>query len=873
MFSWLAHLTARLRATFKPAMLDRDLNDELDTHVSLLADEYERRGMSREDARRKAMVELGGVAQLREAHREVRSLPFLETFWRDLHYSFRSLRRDAGFTTFAILITALGVGAGTTIFSVVNTLLLRPLPVRDAASLVWVKPASTNPEGDLSSETLKVNPFVEFRDQNRSFSGMAAYFAFYQPGSANLTGAGEPERLTALPVSQNFFPLLGVAPRVGRNFSQEECQANLPVALLTEGFWKRRFAGDPSVVGRTLTINARLVTVLGVVPFDFGAVLAPGTRVDLYVPLPLTADVNRWGNTLAAVGRLRPGVSIRQAQAEADVLIGPIGARNEREGLRLVLSSLNEHVRGRIRPALLVLACAVGVVMLIVCANLFNLQVARAAARQKEFAIRVALGAGRGRLITQMLTEGLLLSSCAALAGVAMAALGTRLVASLNAISIPLLASVRLDPMALAFAVVAATLIGVLLGLAPMIQAPLMAVHDTLKDSNRGSSAGGGRVWIRSAVVVSEISFACILLIGSGLLLRSFLRVLEVDPGFRAEHAIAIRVDPKRENRNAALDEVLRVGRALPGITAAGLTDVLPLGGNRSWGAGAKGRAYSLSHPPPDVFVRIVSEGYLTSMGIPLRSGRDLTERDRTGSKPVILINESLARKLWPDEEPLGKYIEADAEREVVGVVSDVRHIALERESGFEIYLPIRQTRDYSAVHMVVRSSIPPLGIASALLAGLRTLEPNLPAELVVLKDLVDRSVSPRRFIVVLTSVFSAFALLLAALGVYAVISYAVNQQTQEIGIRMALGASASDIQGRVLRRTLALAGTGMAIGFVASWFLARMLTGLLYGITSSDPLTYLGMAATLTMAAAAAGYLPARRASRTDPLTALRAG
>jgi predicted permease len=873
MRSALVHLAARLRAMFRQSALDRDLDDELEIHLSLLIEEYERRGLDPREAERRARVELGGVSQLREEHREIRSLPFLETLWRDLRYSGRSLRRDAGFTSFVVLIAALGIGAGTTIFSVVNTLLLRPLPVRDAGQLVWVKPASTSQEGDLSNETLKVNPFVEFREQNRSFADMAAYYAFYQVGSSNLTGAGEPERLTSLPVSQNFFPLFGVAPRLGRNFTLQECQANLPVALLSEGFWKRRFAGDPGVVGRTLTINARLVTVLGVVPFDFGAVLAPGIRIDLYVPLPLTAEVNRLGNTLSVVGRMRPGVSIRQAQAEADVLTGPIGARHEREGLRFELSSLDDHVRGRMRPALIVLTCAVFVVMLIVCCNLFSLQVARGAARQKELAIRIALGAGRRRLIAQMMTEGLLLSGCGVAAGLGIAALGIRLVAGLTTISIPLLSSVRLDSASACFAFVSGIPIALLLGLAPAFHGAEAAVHDELKDSSRGSSAGRGRVMLRSALVVSEIAFACLLLVGSGLLLRSLMRVLESDPGFRADHAVALRIDPQQQNRNAALDEVLRLARAIPGTTSAGLSDVLPLGGNRSWGAGAKGRSYSLSHPPPDVFVRIVSEGYLTSLGIPLRKGRDLDERDRTGSKPVGLINESLARGLWPGQDPIGKVLLADAEREVVGVVSDVRHIALEKGSGYEMYLPIRQTRDYSAVHLVIRSAVPPSAIGSALLSSLRTLEPNLPSEFVVLQSLVDRSVSPRRFLVVLTSSFSAFALLLAALGIYAVVSYSVGQQTQEIGIRMALGAGASHIRSGVLRRTLMLAATGMAIGLTTSLLLARMLTGLLYGVTNSDPLTYAGMTVVLTLAAVAAGYFPARRASRIDPIAALRAG
>ncbi len=871
MLSRLRHLAARLRALFQPASLDRDFNDELDTHTALLADDHVRRGLSRAEAERRARLEMGAAAQLREEHREVRSLPFFETLWRDTRYSLRSLRRDSGFTVFAILIAALGIGASTTIFGIVNALLLQPLPVRDPASLVWIRVAESEQDGDLSSETFKVNPFVEFRDQNRSFSGMAAYFAFYGIGDRKMTGHGEPERLTAVPVSQNFFAMLGVAPRMGRTFTEQESRDNLPVVLLNEPFWKRRFASDPNIVGRQLTLNNRAVTVIGVIPFDFGSVLAPGTRVDLYLPLPFSAGVNRMGNTLSAIGRLRPGVTLQQAQAEADVIIGPIGARHEREGLRVAMSPLDERVRGRIRPALFVLALAVGVVMLIVCANLSNLQLARASARQKEHAIRVALGAGRGRLIRQMVTESLLLSACAAALALGLAAAATRLMAGLQTINLPLRESICLDPAAFGFAAAAAALTGLILGLAPLLQSPSRAIHDDLKEANRGSSAGARHSWTRSALVVSEIAFACVLLVGSGLLIRSFLRVLDVNLGFRPDHAVAMRIDPKRENRNANLDEVLRLVRALPGVESAGLTDVLPLGSNRSWTIGAKDKVYSRTNPPPDVFVRIVSDGYFAAMGIPLRAGRDLDERDREGSKRVIVINETLARTLWPGENPLGKIIRNNGDIEVVGVVSDVRHIALEQDAGNEMYIPMRQTGDYSAVQLVARGSLAPSAMASSLRNALRPLEPNLPGnEFQVIGDLVDKSVSPRRFVAVLLAGFSAFALMLAALGIYGVISYSVSRQKQEIGIRMALGASAMDIQTRVLRQTLLLAGIGMAVGITASWMLARLLTGILYGVTGTDPATYAAMAAILLLAAAA-GYLPARRASRTDPLTALR--
>lgn len=873
MFTRLIHVAARLRAMFTARALDQDLQDELQTHARLLADDYVQRGMSPEAALRQAKLDIGGVAQLREAHREARSLPFLETTWRDLLYALRTLRRDAGFALFALLITGLGTGASTIVFGVVNALLLRPLPVWDAASLVWIKAASGNQEGDLSAETLKVNPFVEYRDQNQSFTGVAAYYAFYGIGDRRLTGDGESERLTAVPVSQNFFPLLGVAPRLGRTFSIEETQEDRPVAILSEAFWRRRFTADPNIVGRKLNLNGRAVTVIGVIPFDFGSVLAPGTRVDLYLPLPLTAQINRQGNTLSAIGRLRPGVTLQRAQAEADVLTGPIGARHERDGLRVTMTPLEDRVRARIRPALYVLAAAIGVVMLIVCANLSNLQLARAAARQKEMAIRLALGAERGRLARQMVTESLLLTSGGVLAALLMAVPGTQLLAALNTVNLPLRESIRFDPMAFAFAVAIAVVLGIILGLAPLAQVGKSAIQDGLRQSSRGSSAAG-HTRIRSALVVSEIAFACVLLVGAGLLSRSFLRLLDVELGFEPSHAAAIRVDGRAENRRAYLDEILLRARALPGVTAAGLTDVLPLGGNRSWGAGAKGRTYSRSSPPPDVFVRIVTDGYLTAMGIPLKAGRDLSEHDKAGGKPVIVINETLARLLWPQEDPLGKTLDTDGYREVVGVVSDVRHLALEKESGAEMYIPMRQTNDFSAVHLLVRSSIPPERLAPAIRSALGPLEPSLKSsEFAVLQQLVDRSMSPRRFLVVLVAGFSAFALLLAALGVYAVIAQAVSQRSQEIGIRIAMGASASDIHWQILSETLRLAGLGLLIGVGASWMLTSSLSGLLYGVSSTDPVTYALMALVLTFTAIAAGYLPARRASRVDPIQALRVG
>jgi predicted permease len=806
--------------------------------------------------------------------------PFLENLRRDVRYAVRTLWRDAGFAAFAILIVGLGVGASCTIFSVVNTLLLRPLPFRDPGRLVWI--ANHQDEtNDMSGKTSQTDYLVDMRERNQSYEDLAAYFAFYGLGDAKMIGDGQPERLTSVPVTQNFFPLLGVEPQIGRQFSAEECKQNGPrVAMLSDGLWRRKFAADPNIVGRALSFDGGPVTVVGVLPasFDFSTVFTPGSRVDMFEPLPLSPEINREGNTVAIIGRLKPGVTVQSAAAETTVL-GKLlqQAHKDRNDFEPKVSGLAQHVSGQLRPTLLVLACAVGVVMLIVCANLSNLLLARGATRKKEIAIRTAMGAGRGRLIGQMLTESLVLSCCGAALGLLLAFIGTRALAHLTSVSIPLLSDVRIDGSVLGFTLVAALLTGLLFGLVPALQVQDLKLHDTLKDSNRGSSQGRGHAWIRGALVVSEIGLACVLLVGAGLLIRSFVRVLEVNMGFRPERAAALRIDPNssyktQEQRNSYFTEALHRVMDVGGIEGAGLSDSLPLGHNRSWGVAAKGVQYT-PETYPNGFPRIISDGYFHVMGIPLKAGRDFTERDTKGSLNVIIINETLAKNLWPGENPIGKIVRADdPDRTVVGVVGDVHHMALEEGSGNEFYIPMRQTQDYGTVDMVVRTSLPTAELASSLREALRPIEPDLPtANLRTLQTMVDRAVSPRRFVVWLLGGFAGFALVLASLGIYAVISYSVSQRTQEIGIRMALGASAETLQRSILLQTLGLVGIGMVVGVVASWVLARALSGLLFGVTSSDPLTFAGMLVILTAVAALAGYLPARRASRIDPMSALR--
>jgi predicted permease len=804
----------------------------------------------------------------------------MEQIVQDLRYAARTLAKNPGFAIFATLIIGLGIGASATVFSVVNSLLLRPLPFRDPERLVWVE--NGGKEGDLSGLTIQVGHFLDYRDHNKSFSDLAAYFAFYGVGDNKLTGEGEPERLSGVPVSQNFFQLLGIQPQLGRLFDEDECRWNGPKAvLLSYGFWKRRFGSDPSIVGRSITLNNTPHTVVGVLPasFDFANVFAPGSHFDLYFAFPLSPETNRWGNTLAIIGRLKFGATLITAQAEADIL-GPQIRRQhpERNGLELRLMPLRDHVSERLRPALMVLACAVGVVMLIVCANLSNLLLARTASRQKEMAIRAALGAGRGRLIRQMFTESVLLSLCGGALGVILAVAGTRVVAHLTAFNIPLLAGVRVDVRALGFTLTIALLAGLIFGLAPALHVPGLAISEDLKDTGRGASGSRKHAWTRGVLVVSEIAFASVLLVGAGLLIRSFLRVLDVNLGFQPETAGSLRIDPSSQystqaQRNAYFNEALRRVRATPGIEEAGLTDNLPLGANRSWGVGAKGQVY----PPgqyPEAFPRMISDGYIGAMGIPLEAGRDFTEHDGPSSQPVILVNESMARKLWPGQNPIGQIVAGACadEREVVGVVGDVRHIALEQSSGSEMYIPIRQCEDQWSVNLVVRSTMSPGAMAAAARSALKPLDPNITAsEFRSLDTLVEKAVSPRRFVVILLSGFSAFALILASLGIYAVISYSVSQRTQEFGIRMALGAAPRDLLRLVLGKGMVLAAAGGAAGLVGALALTRTMSSMLYDVRPNDLTTFLAVGLVLACVALAANYVPAHRATKVDPMVALR--
>lgn len=797
---------------------------------------------------------------------------------QDLRYALRTLRRDTGFTSFAVAIIALGAGASVTVFSVASALLLRPLPFADPDRLVWIQ-NGTDP--GLSAQTAQVNPYLSLARANRSFSEIAGYFAFYGVGDVTLSSATDAVRVSAVPVTQNFFPLLGVHPMLGRGFTAEESAWNGPkVALLSYSLWQRRFASDPAIIGRPITLNGASTTVVGVLPrsFDFGSIFAPGARIDLFTPFPVTPETNRWGNTLAVIGRLRNGVSLASAAAELEVLTPSIASENPNTNTFVpVATPLRNHVSGRARSGLIVLAFAVAVVMLIVCANLSNLLLARATTRQKEMAIRAALGAGRHRLVRQLLTESVALSSCGAVVGLIIAVFGTRSIAHMDAVSLPLLGRVAIDGGALAFTVLLALAAGLAFGVVPALQIAEGQVHDALKSSGRSATAGKQGQWIRRVLVVSEVALACVLIVGSGLLIRSFQNVLAVDLGFRPEHVVAVRVDPERQLSNpreivSYVDEVLRLSRQIPGVTASTIADGLPLGSNRSWGIQVGGAEY-VKGKWQTGFIRVATDGFVRTMGMRLVAGRDLSPDDRESSEKVVVINETAAKSLFPGKNAIDRLVNVGGQdRRVVGIVGDVRHLAVEDAAGDEVYLPLRQVFDFESLTLIVRTSLEPTALVNTLRVVLTPIAPKLATnEVRTLDGVVDRAISPRRFFTALLGGFSLFALCLALLGIYGVISYTVTHRTQEIGVRIALGATARQVQARVIRETAELAVVGIALGTIGSLLAARTLSGFLYGVTSTDPLTYVAMIAVLSLVALVSGYLPARRASRIDPIIALR--
>ena len=869
----------RVRSFFAKRQRDAELDVEIATHLELAVEENMRQGMPRDEARRQALVRFGGVQQAKEQHRETRGLPWLDALFQDAHYTLRTLRRDRSFSLVAVLILGLGIGANIAVFSVVNTILLRPLPFPHPEQLVRI--LTKHPTGGESGMTYSADATEEFERRNHSLQEVSGYFAFTGPDNMKLIGKDQPRPVTGLMVGENFFPTLGVEPVLGRQFRHEECAHNgRPVALLSYAFWARQFAGNPAMVGQTIDLDGSPVTVIGVMPetFDFGSVFSPGAKIDLYTPAILD-DMRDWGNIMALVGRLKPGVTPAQAQAEADLLFPHLdfNVKHPEWGgdYTARVLGLKEYVSGKLRQSLVVLWCAVGLILLIVCVNLANLLLARTAARSKEFAMRRALGAERGRLVRQLLTESLTLSLAGAVLGLGIAFAVTRYLAHQGSFALPLLASVRIDGSALGWALLIAIMAAVLFGLVPGLRISSGNLQEALKDSGPGTSAGRKHERMRAALVVSEVALASVLLVGAGLLLRSFLHILDVDLGFQPSRAAAISVDYNDGNdpakRGAIWQDIIRRVEAIPGIETAGISDFIPMSTNRSWGISAKGKEYRPGELP-GTFVYMVSPGYLRAMGMHLESGRDISWEDGPRNEKVVIINETVARRLWPGEDPIGRIAQVNStDTKVIGVVADVHESTVEGIAGWQMYLPATQWVPAGA-QLVVRTKLPPDALAASVMSTLRQINPGQPAtEFRPIQQLVDHVVSPRRFFVLLVGIFAALGLVLASLGIYGVISYSVAQRTQEIGIRMALGATQAQVQIDVMGKTLRLALVGTIVGIVASFGVTRLIASLLFATAPADPATFMGMILLLSAVAFIAGYIPARRASRIDPMIALR--
>jgi predicted permease len=813
--------------------------------------------------------------------RKARGLPWLDVLTQDLRFTFRTLRRERSFTIVAILILAMGIGANVAVFSVVNTILLRPLPFPGARQLVRI--VERNAKSGESSKTYTADATQDFQQQNRSFQSISGYFAFTGPDNFKLIGSGgQPTAATGILVAEGFFQTLGINPSAGRLFRSEEFVHNAPpVALLSYPFWKRQFGGDRSIVGRTINLNHTAATVVGVLPdtFDFGAVFSPGAMVDLFTPY-IMDDFRDDGNDLALIGRLKSAVTLAQAQREADQLFPQLYFEHHHpeygKGYTGQITELKEYVSGKLRRSLVVLWCAVGLILLIVCVNLSNLQLARAAARSNEFALRGALGAGRGRLVRQLLTESLVLSGAGAILGSGLGSAAISWIAHQGSIALPLLSMVRVDGAVLAWTLLIAVGAAVLFGLAPGLRISGGNLQETLKDGGRGLSASRKNDRMRSALVITEVALACVLLVAAGLLLRSFLRVLDVDLGFEPSRAAAISVvyDDGRNaaTRTAIWQEVLRRASLIPGVEAAGISDNLPMSRNRSWGIKAKGGNYD-GGKFQGVFVYIVSPSYLKSMGIRLIEGRDISWADLSDNQNVVIVNETVARRLWPGQDPIGRIaLAAGTEVRVIGVVADVRETSAEDAAGWQMYLPATKKFGPEGCYLVVRSKLPPGMLATSVRTTLRQINPEQPpTEFKPIQNLVDHATSPRRFFFLLVSIFAGLGLTLAALGIYGVISYSVTRETQQIGIRMALGATQEHVLFGVIRKTLGLAFIGIGSGAAVSLLVARLIESLLFGTAPTDPQTFAAMVTLLGTVALLAGYLPARRASRIDPAIALR--
>jgi putative ABC transport system permease protein len=800
----------------------------------------------------------------------------MDSLMKDVRYGIRMLTRNPAFTAVAVIALALGIGANAAIFSVVNAVLLRPLPFADPDRLMVLRETKLPQFPEFSVAPAN---FMEWQKQNTVFERMAAF----QNSAYNLIGVGEPERLQGMRVSDGFLAMLGVQPARGRDFLPEEDQpGHNQVVIISDGLWQRRFGGDPNILNQAITLNGNSYTVVGIMPADFRF---GGSATDIWSPTAFDAKAaqQHGSHYVAVIGRLRPGVSVEQARAEMSAIAERLAAQypDQLAGWNVKVVPMLEFTVRSIKLALYVLMGAVLFVLLIACVNVANLLLARAASRQKEVAIRTALGAGRRRIVRQLLTESVILAIVGGTVGLFLAIWGKDVLLALAPEDLPRVREASLDARVLVFTIGITLLTGVIFGLVPALQASKPNLNETLKDAGRGSTEGGRRHLLRSILVVVEVATALVLLVAAGLMIKSFWRLQHVDPGFNSDHALMAKVAlPSKkyatpEQQIAFFNELLEKVSRLPGVEAAGASVVLPMDDDYVLGFDVEGRPPVPGEDESTNYYSVTPD-YFKAMGIPLRQGRLFDDRDQKNSPRVIIINESMARRLFPDENPVGKriYLTQGKEkiyREVVGVVGDVKQYGLDQTTPLESYEPFAQ-QPFNAMALVVRAGGDPTQLSAAIRGEVLSIDKEQPVSSIKpLTALVSSSISQQRFAMLLLGVLAAVALLLAAVGIYGVMSYSVTQRTHEIGIRLALGASSRDILRLVVGHGLMLTLVGVVAGLGAAFLLMKIMATLLFGVSATDFATFVIFSASLTVVALAACLVPARRALRVDPMVALR--
>ena len=807
----------------------------------------------------------------------------MQTILQELRYGLRRLKLSPAFTAVVVLTLALGIGANTAIFSVVNAVLLKPLPYREPDRLVTIEHFYPSQKLDAP---VSVAGFVDYRDKTTSFEGMAVQTGW----GANLTGHGDPERLSGVRATGGYFSTLGVSAARGRTFTAgEDVEGKDRVIVLSDALWRRLFAGDPSAIGKSLQLNGISYEIIGI--------MGPGFRdffnrqAQLWAPLSFTQAQLTGGRTnewLPLTARLKPGVTVEQAQAELTLFAEQLKRTYTDDyppDWTLKTTSFNQKATGSIRPALLMMLGAVGFVLLIACANVANLLLARAASRQKEVAIRTALGASRWHLVRQLLTESVLLAMIGGVLGLALAWLGVKtLGASSLANAVPA-TGIQIDGAVLAFTLGLSMVTGLLFGLVPAVQVSMSRFHDTLKEGGRSVSADRGSQAVRRVLVVAEVALALVLLVGAGLLVKSFSRILGVSPGFEPKNVLTANISlpvaryPNDTARIAFWDQVLPRIRAIPGVLTVGTASVIPFSGGWSTGTfSVEGHTPAPGENDPWGDLRFVSPGFAEAMQIQLKRGRFLNEQDKPGSAQVVVVDEEMVRRYWPNTDPIGKRIffggdpgEPVEYITVVGVVGHAKQEALDGEDRVQLYFPYSYNPG-GFMSMVIRTGVPPETIVPALRQAVQSVDKDQPLSSIrTMDELLSNSVGQRRLTMLLIGIFAAVALMLASIGIYGVMSYSVAQRSHELGIRMALGAARGNVLGMVVRQGMTLVIIGLAIGVAGAFALTGLLTGQLFGVEPTDPATFVSVAAILASVALVATLVPAMRATRVDPLSALR--